>query len=266
MIPGLSIAFMIVALICGIAIPAALFFVGKKKLKVPGRPYLTGCIMYFVFVVVLGPLIQGLIVSSPFGAGIQGNFLLAALFFGITAALFEEGAKLFAFKYFLNKDTDNDNYGIMYAAGQGAFEAFYVIVSQIIGPLVVAFTVNSGKIQTLLEGQSAENAEAIKASVDALASTPPSTFMILVIARIPNIILCFAMTMFVWYAVKKQQYSLFLVAVFMHTMVSAASILLTALISSTIIIEMIIVLICLAYLFVAFLMYKNEHMGEKKIR
>lgn len=263
MIPQTLIVVMIIAILAGFIIPAILGLYCKKKFKVVFRPFLTGCIMFFVFAVVLGPLVQGVILSTTFGAGIQGNLFLAAVFLGLCAGLFEEGAKLFAFKYFLNKDLDNDYNAIMYGAGQGGFEAFYLLISQVITPLFIAIMVNSGKTESLLLGQSEEGIAAINEAIDSVINLPASTFVWLIVSRIPYILLCFALTMFVWYAVKKEQYSLFLIAVFMHTMFYAGYILMMGIGSSVLVIELTLMLISAAYLFVAFLLYKNEHMGEK---
>ena len=89
-VPQTSIIFIGLASIAGLLIPVALFLYFKLKKKADVMPFVLGCLIFFVFVVILESGINAAVFASPAGETMNNNRVLYALYGGIMAALFEE--------------------------------------------------------------------------------------------------------------------------------------------------------------------------------
>ena len=68
------------------------------------------------------------------------------------AGLFEETGRFAAFKTVLKKKRASDANALMYGAGHGGFEAFYVLCVGMISNIVMAVMLNTGMAGTLTAG------------------------------------------------------------------------------------------------------------------
>jgi len=123
-VPILSIVFMSIVVLVGIAIPIVLFLIFRKKYKADIAPFFFGFAVFIIFALIIEGSINVLILKSSIGKAIQGNIWLYAIFGGLMAGLFEETGRFTAFKTVLKKYWRNNMNGLMYGAGHGGFEAF----------------------------------------------------------------------------------------------------------------------------------------------
>ena len=89
MVPGASIAGMVFSLIVSFALPIGLFVYAKKKLGAKAAPFLIGCGVFFVMVLMLEAAIHRIVFQLA-GEALTGSVILYAVYGGLMAALFEE--------------------------------------------------------------------------------------------------------------------------------------------------------------------------------
>lgn len=241
-VPVLSIVFIGMAMLMGIAIPVVLFIVFRKKYKCDVVPFFIGCAVMLVFAFILEGLAHKLILGSAAGAAIQGNVWLYALYGGFMVGLFEETGRLVAFKTVLKKYRGNDRNALMYGAGHGGFEAFYLLVVGLLNYFVYAVMLNSGSAAALLEGLDSDAAATLEGVFASIAAMPPATFLLSVVERGAAVLLQLSLSVLVWFAAKRGGRSmwLFALAILLHLAVDGIAVILSAFISQVMIIEAII--------------------------
>lgn len=72
-VPALSILFMVLAALAGIAIPLVLFLVLRKKYRAHRMPFFIGAVVFVLFAIVLEGFINSLILSSSLGQTIMNQ-------------------------------------------------------------------------------------------------------------------------------------------------------------------------------------------------
>jgi uncharacterized membrane protein YhfC len=151
------------------------------------------------------------------------------------AGIFEETGGFTAFKLLLKKNIRNDNSALMYGAGHGGFEAFYILVFSMVSNIVTSIMLNSGNIDKITGAVTdEERLGALYASFAALATTPPATFLMATIERIAAVALHMSLSVLVWFAVKlggKRLWFLIL-AIFIHAFVNSTAVILSKHLSS----------------------------------
>ena len=175
------------------------------------RAFFIGCAVMLVFAFILEGLAHKLILGSAAGAAIQGNVWLYALYGGFMAGLFEETGRLVAFKTVLKKYRGNDRNALMYGAGHGGFEAFYLLVVGLLNYFVYAVMLNSGSAAALLEGLDSDAAATLEGVFASIAAGPPATFLLSVVERGAAVLLQLSLSVLVWFAAKRGGRSMWLV-------------------------------------------------------
>jgi len=248
-VPTLSIVFMAIVALVGIAIPIVLFLILRKKYKTDIMPFFIGSAVFIVFALIIEGSINLLIFKSSTGKAIQSNIWLYGIFGGLMAGLFEETGRFTAFKTVLKKYRRNDMNGLMYGAGHGGFEAFYILVFSMISNIVMAVMMNAGNADKLTAGiTDTARLQTLYATFAALAGTAPATFLMSIVERIAAVALHISLSVLVWFAVKNNGKCLWFypLAILFHTAVNAVSVILSRYVS-----DIWIVLLVL-YLMVAF--------------
>lgn len=260
-VPTLSIVFMAVAALAGIAIPLALFLVLRRRYGADIKPFFVGSLVFIVFALVLEGAINYGILHSAAGTAIMGNRWLYGLFGGLMAGLFEETGRFAAFQTLLRKQRGNDHNALMYGAGHGGFEALYILILGMASNLSVALLVNSGNIEPLTANATTDAArQALEASLATLAGASPALFLMSIVERLAAVTLHLSLSTLVWFAAKKggRQLWLYPLAILLHTLVNAVAVIMAGYVSNVWFVMAAIYLMCGACAVLAVTVYRRH--------
>jgi len=249
----ITIVFMAISALIGLAIPAALYVYFRRKMKANHLPFWIGCVTFVLFAFVLERLAYLAIMRLPLWQTITGNMWLYSIVGGLFAGVFEETGRFVAFKTVLRKKRGNDANALMYGAGHGGFEALYILGISMVTYIVMALNQNAGV-----------NGTEVSATVQGLIDTPPATYLLAVVERFAAVAFHIAASVLVWFAAKNaKRFWLYPLAVLLHALFDAVAIVLANYISSTVLLECIIVVYAaLCVLLAAAVWKKNASAGE----
>jgi uncharacterized membrane protein YhfC len=226
----LSIVFMAISGLIGIAIPVVLFFLFRKKYKADILPFFIGCAVFLIFVMLLESSAHKLILSSGIGKAIMNNFWVYGIYGGLMAGLFEEVGRFTAFKTVLRKNSGKDQNALMYGAGHGGFEAIYLLGVGMISNIVMSITINAGFSSRLTAGITDPAAlQRVNATIAAIAETPSIYFLAGSLERFAAVALHISLSVLVWFAAKKEvrRFYLLPLAIFLHALMDAVAVILS---------------------------------------
>lgn len=227
-VPQLSIIFMGIVALMGIAIPILLFIYFRKKHNAEIMPFFIGVAVFIVFALIIEGTINFAIFSSPVAYKIKENTWLFGIFGGLMAGVFEETGRFAAFKTVLKKKLHNDKNALMYGAGHSGIEVFLILTISMITNLVFSIMFNMGMLDKLIS-QISDPAKlsAINTIIETLVKTNPSLFWLSVAERFAAIGMQIALSILVWYSVKNiKKLWLFPLAIFIHAFIDAVLVIL----------------------------------------
>lgn len=229
-VPTMSLVFMGVSGLCGIAIPVVLFIVLRKRYRADVLPFVIGCAVMLLFALVLESLVhQVVLLGTAAGAKIQSNLWLYALYGGLMAGIFEETGRFAAFKTVLRKSSGNNN-ALMYGAGHGGFEAFSVLTLTMISNIIIAALINSGTADMIMSTVPAELQPQVEAQFMALVTTESWQFLVGILERVFAVVLQLALSVIVWHAAKTAgKWYLYPVAILLHALVDGVMVIIAGL-------------------------------------
>lgn len=240
-VSALSIAFMAISCVIGFAIPIVLLIYFRKKKGADILPFFIGCAVMLVFALLLESAVHRLVLFSDIGKTIQNNIWLYALYGGLMAGIFEETGRFLAFKTVLRKKQGKDINALMYGAGHGGFEAAALLGITMINNIIYSVMVNSGNTAALTGTLSGDVLAQVEASIQALITTPSYQFLLGGVERIFAVILQLFLSVLVWFAVKKKGKGyLYTLAILIHFLVDALTVVLSGLGVNMIMIEIVI--------------------------
>ena len=207
---------MAVHMLLGLVIPAVLYFIVKKRFGVNRIAFFAGCGIMFVFAFVLESLVHSLVLGGSVGSVISENIWLYGLYGAAMAAIFEETGRLVAFKFILKKYRDDDGTALLYGAGHGGFEAFYILFVSGVNNLVIAAMINSGSTEALTAGLTGSALAQAEATLAQFLEISWGSFVFSPIERIAAVILQLSLSVLVWFAVKHKEYKVYGMALFLH--------------------------------------------------
>lgn len=146
------------------------------------------------------------------------------------AGLFEETGRFTAFKTVLKKNRSNDRNALMYGAGHGGIEVFYILVFSMISNIVMAVMLNAGMADKLTAGVADEaKLQTLYSIFATLAGTAPGTFLMSIIERIAAVALHISLSVLVWFAAKNGGKCLWFypLAVLLHATVNSVAVILS---------------------------------------
>jgi len=223
-VPTLSIVVMAIIALAGVAIPIVLLLTFRKKYKANILAFFIGAGVFVVFALLIEAMLHRLILPSAIGLKIQSNIWLYAVYGGLMAGIFEETGRFTAFKTILRKGNGNDGNALMYGAGHGGFEVFYLLTVSMISYISMAVMLNTGRAEALMAGVPDETArQMLEATLATLAHTPPAAFLISIVERLAAVALHISLSVLIWFAAKdKGRFGLYPLAVILHAVVDAA--------------------------------------------
>jgi uncharacterized membrane protein YhfC len=250
---------MAIAALMGIVIPVALFLVFRKKYKADVAPFFIGCAVFIVFALLLEGTTNFLIFQSGMGKAIQSNIWLYAIFGGLMAGFFEETGRYTAFKTVLKKKRGNDRNALMYGAGHGGFEAFYILFVSMVSYIVMATMLNAGMYDKLTASAANEAAlQALNATFAALSSTAPAAFLMSIVERVAAAAFQISCSVLVWVAAKDgKRFLLYPLAILLHALLDAVAVILARHITNLWIVEGAIYVFTACCVLLAILVWKK---------
>ncbi len=259
-VPALSIIFMAISALIGIAIPVVLFLVFRKKRKADVAPFFIGCAVFIVFALLFESFIHNLILATDTGKAILNNIWLYGIYGGLMAGLFEETGRYTAFKTVLRRKRGNNQNALMYGAGHGGFEAVYILSTNMISNIVMSVTLNAGMADKLTAGVTDPAAlQRINATIAALAGAAPTDFLVGSVERFSAVALHLSLSVLVWFAAKNggRHFWLYPLALILHAFINAAAVILSRCTSNLWLLEGAIYLISACYVVIATIVWKK---------
>ena len=215
-IPVLSILAMAGSALIGIAIPAVLYIIFRKK-GAKHLPFWTGCVTFVLFALVLEQLAYSFLMKTALWMTISSNVWLYGIVGGFMAGLFEETGRFVAFKTVLRKQRGNDTNALMYGAGHGGIEAVILLSVAMVINLVFSLQYNAG-IPSSLGG----SAQALQ-----IAALPSTIFLAGGVERMIAVAIHVSLCVLVWFAAKDgKKFWLFPLAILLHLFVDAVAVIL----------------------------------------
>lgn len=258
-VPVLSMIFMAVSLILSFALPIGLCIYFRKVKKADLLPFFVGMAVMVLFAFVLERLVHSVVLGSSVGAKIQANMWLYALYGGLMAGLFEETGRFLAFKTVLKKNQKKDVNSLMYGAGHGGIEAVLILGIASINNLIYSVLINTDATAVLTGSLSGDLLQQVETAIQTLITTPSLQFLLGGVERIFAIVLHIALSVLVWFAVKKAGKGyLYPVAILIHFIVDAATVILSRIGASTLVLEAVIGVLAVAAALFAKVIWNKE--------
>jgi uncharacterized membrane protein YhfC len=259
-VPGLSVVFMGVSALVGLALPILLFLLFRKKYRADVAPFFVGCAVFIIFALILEGILNRLILSSAVGKTIQGNIWLYGAFGGFMAGLFEETGRYAAFKTVLKKKLGNDRNALMYGAGHGGIEAVVLLTLSMISNISLAMMLNMGMADKLTAQVTDPAALAqLNNSFAALAQTAPTVFLAGAVERISAVALHLSFSVLVWFAAKdKKLFWLYPLAFALHAAVDLFAVVMAQGMKNAWVIEGVLLALAACCALVAALVWKKH--------
>lgn len=260
-VPTLSIVFMTISALTGIILPIALLIFFKKKHKTDIKPFFTGCATFIVFALILEQIFHSLILTSDAGEAIQSNIWLFGIYGGLMAGLFEETGRFFAFKTVLKKSLNNDKNALMYGAGHGGIEVFFILMFSMVSNIVMSVMINTGTTAQLTASITDEaQLQALYKTFAVLSGTPSGDFLMAIVERIAAVAIHLSLSVLVWFAVKNggKCLRLYPLAILLHTLVNAVAVILARYVPSVWIVLVVLYVMTACFAAIAVKVWKKH--------
>ena len=150
MVPASSVAMMAVCALVGIVAPVALAWWLVRKHHARLITILIGAGVFFVFALLLEPVLHQVVLKGPHGDAIMGNTWYYALYGGLAAGLFEETGRFLGMKFLLKKEPDGPMPAVAYGVGHGGMEMLMIFGITMISNIVISLMINAGQVDTIL--------------------------------------------------------------------------------------------------------------------
>lgn len=256
-VSNLTIAVLALNTLLGLAIPLGLLLVLRRKLPSPVLPFFAGCATFILAVMVLESLVHSLVLTGPFGQYIWQTPWLYALYGGLAAGLFEETGRFIAMKV-LQKKYPQPQTALMYGAGHGGIEVLLVLGVTMLQNLAYALMINAGQTEAMLSALPEGQMEALRSGLESLTATPAALFLVSPLERIIALVLHMSLSVLVWRAVTAPgKRWLHAAAVGIHALVDAVAVLMQQYGVSVLVIELFLVAVDVAVVFLAGRIYRD---------
>lgn len=207
-----------------IALPIAALVVWKSKYKLTFRPFLMGIAAFFIFALVGQQALHFLVLdlNPAVGAFFEANPWLNALYVGLAAGFFEETARLMMFRKTLQHETEREN-AVLYGIGHGGIECIIALGFTVIANFFIAVSLNMGNIAELLSSMTAEEAQEMIKTVEAINNIPISSVILSVVERLYMFALQIALSVLTFAAARQKKLWLYPVSIAAHAVVELLS-------------------------------------------
>lgn len=218
MVSNVSIIFMAISLIICLVLPIGGIIYLKKKYNASLKAFFIGMLVFFIAVQILEAPIHNyfLSINTSTSEFLLSNPIAYMLYGGLMAGIFEETARLIAFKYLI-KDR-NDITGIAYGVGHGGIEAILIGGISSLNAIVYSVLINNGGFQSLMEGALVSK-EVISQTYNQFVNSSPFFWLMPGVERIIAMSIQISLSILVFYAVKERKYIYYFVAIVCHALI-----------------------------------------------
>ena len=249
----------------GIILPlcVSIWWIKTRKEKI--STILLGALAFFAFALVLEGTIHTIVFLLV--PSLAKNVIAYTIYGALMAGLFEETGRYFFFKVVLKKRTNRET-AISYGIGHGGFEALYILLVTSIQYMVYAVMINNGQFQTLIDAvaSSGGDTSAVQLLPDAIASITPGVVALGCFERISAMIFHIAMSILVFYAVKKSKAALYILAILLHALLDVpAALYQTGVITNQLVLELIIFVFAVACIILMIKLLYNKDTQTKEV-
>ena len=229
MVPVSSIISMAVGALVGFAAPVALVWWLVKKHNARIENVLFGAGVFFLFALILEPIVHQIVLNGPAGSGIIGNTWKYALYGGSMAALFEESGRFLAMKFLMKKEPSSAIPGVAYGLGHGGMEMLMLFGVGMISNMVIAIMMNAGQMDALLANVPVDTLEQAQAQLSGIEDITAGTLAIGFWERCSALLLQLGLSLTMWTAVRRGGKWLWLIALcfFLHFAVDSCAVVLS---------------------------------------
>ncbi|MBR2832550.1 MAG: YhfC family intramembrane metalloprotease [Oscillospiraceae bacterium] len=258
-VPALSIGCMAAAGLVAFAIPIGLLIYYRTKKKADDPPFVAGLVVFLLFALVLERIAHSLVLGSAAGETIRGNLWLYALYGGAMAGIFEETGRYLAFRIPLRCYREKDVNALMYGAGHGGIEAAVMLGLTSVSNIAFSVMLNTGRAEELTAQLSGDTLAQVQEAMGTLSTTPSWLFLLGAAERIAAVAMHLSFSVLVWFAVKKKKRLLFPLAILLHLLADAVTVLASGSGVPTPAIEGILAVIAAGIAVIAYRVWKAEH-------
>lgn len=208
-------------IVIGLVVPIGIAIWWVKVKHESFMTVMIGAGTWFVFASVLEniPKVFLFTPASPIGEMILNNPVLFTVTGALLAGIFEETGRFIVFKTLLKKNNNKET-GISHGIGHGGIETIFILAVSGFSNLMTASMINAGGFQDLLDQTRASGIDttALEALPAQLSMVTPVSAGLACSERISAMLLHMALSMLVFYAVKKSKIVWYVVAVFVHAL------------------------------------------------
>lgn len=203
----------------GIPLGYLIYIIVAKKKCV--KAYFIGMLAFFISQICLRiPILKALYKTEWFSEIVTFYpVLYAILIAGVSAGIFEEGARFLGFKVGLKKDRSWEQ-GIAFGIGHGGIEAMLIVGIAKVNELLMLISFSNGSFDGSKFGVTEEMFKASLQGVNMMLAVMPG------IERIFAIMLHVGLTLVVLYGINKGKNLYLLVAILIHTATNAGGVIL----------------------------------------
>ena len=195
----------------------AVFWLLKKKEKM--TTVLVGAATWFVFAIILESIPKAILFNpaNSIGKTVTESVALYSMLGALTAGVFEETGRLLAFTFVLKKRTNRET-GMSHGIGHGGFEAAFLLVLTGFQNISYAVIINAGQLQEIIDevANAGVDTSALEALPEQLAALTPATALLSGGERIFAILLHIALSIIVFYGVRKKKIIFYFFAILLH--------------------------------------------------
>lgn len=224
-VPVASIIGMSFTAIVSIFLPIVVMIVLANKTKARIVNALIGALTFFVFALILEPVLH-VVMSSALGETLTENVIFYAIYGGLAAALFEETGRFLAMKFLMKKSLTKEN-SLMYGVGHGGAESMIIIGLSYISNIAMSVMINSDMIDSMLEGLEGDLKEQTLAQLSTLWTSDPSLFYVAGLERISAFVLQICLSYLIYRCVKEMNPVYYIIAFLLHFVIDAGTIVLS---------------------------------------
>ena len=194
----------------GLILPTVLCIWWLKTRHEKFTSVLTGAMTFLIFALVLESTVHSIVfLVFP---GLRDNVVAYMLYGALMAGIFEETGRFLAYKLVLKKRTNRET-AISYGIGHGGFEAMYILAATGINNFIYAGIINAGQFPALLDQLKAAGQD-----TSSIENLPEQIRVFAVIFHI-------ALSILVFYAVKKGKIWMYFLAIALHALLDAPAVL-----------------------------------------
>ena len=224
-ISSLAIAGMITSGIVSLVVPLVALIIWYKKTKARISSFFIGCAVFILFALVLESAMHNLVFKLT-GNTITGNIWLYALYGGLAAGVFEETGRFVAMKFCMKNCLDKKN-SIMYGFGHGGIEAVLVCTVTEISNIVTSFAINAGGLDTILNTVTVEETKNdLYVQLSQLWTLDGGIFFAAGVERISAMTFHVCASYIVYKAIADKKISKYFIAILLHMILDALTLLL----------------------------------------